>query len=344
MKLIKPKPLEKGDVIALIAPSSGVAGLFPHRLDAAINFLNLEGYYVKEYSTTRKTNLWESAPAKERAKDIMKAFLDKDIKAIICTIGGNTSNQTLEYLDFGKIRQNPKIFCGYSDISVLHYALHTQSGLLTFYGPAAITQFGEYPKPLSYTVDYFYKAIQSTDQIGSVLPSSHWTDELLDWNKKLDLIQERTLQSNPGYEWLRNGVAQGPLIGGCISSIAHLQGTKYWPNHNKRIFFWESPEGEEFGKGEPLASVDAYLADLKLSRVFEQISGMIVGRPYKYSINESTTLKQKILERTAGYKFPILYGVDIGHTDPQITVPLGAQALIDSKKNVFEILESGTSR
>src|SRR3989344_3230586 len=121
MELIKPRKLIKGDTIAILSPSAGLAAIFPHRLDNAIKFLESEGYKVKEFSCTRKINGWESAPAKERAKDIMEAFLNKEVKTIICTIGGNTINKTLKYLDFGKIKENPKIFCGYSDISVLHY-------------------------------------------------------------------------------------------------------------------------------------------------------------------------------------------------------------------------------
>lgn len=344
MKLIKPVRLGKGNTIALISPSAGLPAIFPHRLDNAIKFLKSEGYKVKEFSATRKSKGWESAPARERAKNVMEAFLDKDVKAIICTIGGEVANQILEYLDFAKIRQNPKIFCGYSDISVLHYAIHTQSGLITFYGPAAMTQFGEHPKPLDHTVRHFYRAVASDGVIGKIEPSEKWTDELLDWSKKLDLERPRKLNKNKGYEWLRNGEAKGKIIGGCISSIIHLRGTKYWPDYKRKVLFWEIPEAQDFTKGEPLSSVDSYLADLRLSGVFDQISGMIVGRPFRYSKEDNEKLKEIILKRTEGYKFPILYGADIGHTDPQITVPLGLEARINSKDNTFEILESAVSR
>src|SRR3989344_6417913 len=179
MDLIKPQILKKGDVIGIIAPSAGLAAIMPHRLDNAVKFLESQGYKIKEFPCTRKINGWESAPAKERAREIMDAFLDKELKAIICTIGGNTANKTLKYLDFEKIKQNPKIFCGYSDISVLHYAILKKTGLVTFYGPCAMTQFGEYPKPLNYTINYFNKAVVE-GKIGTVSPSDLWTDEILD--------------------------------------------------------------------------------------------------------------------------------------------------------------------
>ena len=77
MELLKPKKLEKGDTIALIAPSSGLAALFPHRLDNAITFLQKQGYEIKEFSATRKRNSWESASAQERARNIMEAFQEQ---------------------------------------------------------------------------------------------------------------------------------------------------------------------------------------------------------------------------------------------------------------------------
>src|SRR4030042_4307316 len=267
MTLIKPKKISKGDTIAIIAPSAGLANLFPHRLDKAINFLNSEGFSIKEFSTTRKNNGWESAPAQERAKDIMDAFTDKEIKMIICEIGGNTINKTLPYLDFKKIKENPKILVGYSDISVLHYAINSQSNLVTFYGPCIMTQFGEFPKPLNYTLESFNKAIRGR-VIGKINPSEKWTDETLDWMQKEDLERPRRLVDNQGYTWLREGYAEGEIIGGCLHSIVHLIGTKYWPSHKGKILFIETPEGSEFNIGEPLPEVDAMLADLKLAGIF----------------------------------------------------------------------------
>jgi len=337
--LVKPKKLEKGDTIAIIAPSAGL--YFPHRLDNAIAFLNSEGYKVREFPCTRKLNGWESASAKERAKDIMAAFLDGEVKAIIALFGGTVAIQTLKYLDFEKIKQNPKIFCGYSDNSILNYAFYTQADLVTFYGPCVATQFGEYPRPLEYTLKYFYKALTTSKPIGKVYPSENWTEEFLDWSKKLDLTRPRELKKNKGFEWLRNGRAQGKIIGGCLESIVHLPGTKYWPDYKDKILFLEIAEGQKPAEGDPLAYVDFYLEQLNVLGVFSQIKGLIFGRPYNYTASDIELLKQKILERTNEYTFPILFGADIGHTDPQATVPIGIDASMDSKTNTLEFLESG---
>ena len=336
MKYTYPSLLKKGDTIGIISPSGGLAALVPHRLDNAIKFLENRGYKIKEFSCTRKNNGWESASAKERAKDIMDAFLDKEVKAIICSIGGNTLNKTLKYLDFEKIKQNPKILCGYSDVSVLHYAINKKCRLTTFYGPCIMTQFGENPKPLDYTIEYFNKAVVHGN-IGEVKASEKWTDEVLDWFAKKDLERPRELKENRGYEWLREGLAKGKITGGCLHSLTHLIGTEYWPDHQDKILFIETPEGEDFRKGEPLAEVDAQLADLEIAGIFKEIKGLIIGRPFQYTKEEEEKFKEIILDNTKDYNFPILYGIDIGHTDPQITIPLGVEAEINSEKNSFKI-------
>ncbi len=337
MELIIPQKLSKGDTIAILAPSSGLGAIFPHRIDNAIKFLESIGFKVKEYPTARKINGWESASPEERARDLMEAFTDKEVKAIICTIGGFNSNKILKLLDFKKIRENPKIFCGYSDISVLHYAIHKKAGLITFYGPSIMNQFGEFPEPLKYTLDYFKKAVMESEAIGEVKASEKWTDEILDWSQKEDLQRPRNLIKNKGYEWLREGKAKGNIIGGCISSINHLIGTEYLPDYEGKILFIELPEGQEFGKGEPLSYVDSYLADLNNTGIFNKIKGLIVGRPYKYNEEDSKKFQDIILDNSKEYNFPILYGADIGHTDPQITIPLGAEIELDSEKNLFKI-------
>ncbi|MEM4330916.1 MAG: LD-carboxypeptidase [Candidatus Pacearchaeota archaeon] len=342
MDLIKPSKLKKFDCIAIISPSSGLAGRYPHRINRAVDFFKSQGYKVKEFPSTRKDNGWESASAEERAKDIMAAFLDKEVKAIITSIGGTVALQTLKYLDYKKIKSNPKIFCGYSDISILHYAFYTQCSLISFYGPCAMTQFGEYPQPQEYTIEYFNKAVKK-GKIGIVRPSKKWTEEIPDWSKKEDLKRARKLKKNKGFEWLREGKAKGQILGGCLSSIIHLAGTKYWPDYKNRILFLEIPEGQKFDHGEPLPYVDFYLEQLEVLGVYKQIKGLIFGRPYRYSDNETFMLKKKLIERTKDYNFPILFNVDIGHTDPQITIPLGIQVEINSEKNIFKFLEEGVS-
>ncbi|MEK6905846.1 MAG: S66 peptidase family protein [Nanoarchaeota archaeon] len=337
-KLLKPEKLEKGDTIAFIAPAGGLAALTSHRLEKGRQFFEGLGYKVKVFPTAKKDSGISSDTAENRAKDIMEAFRDKDIKAIITTIGGNTSNQTLEYLDFATIKRNPKILCGYSDITSLHLALYSQTGLVGFYGPTVITQFGENPKPDDFTVTHFFKAVNG--DIGEVKPSKQWADDKsIDWINKDDLKKKRKYRENNGYEWLKEGKAEGKILGGCLPVILHLAGTKYWPNFKDKILLLETPEGEDFRKGESLANVDSALGDLRNLGVFKQVKGIVFGRGFGYTEEQIKKLKGIILYNTRDYNIPILYNVDIGHTDPIITIPLGVKVELDSRRNKFGFLE-----
>lgn len=338
--MLKPKKLKKGDTIAFIAPASGLAVIFKERLEKGKEFFEKLGYKVKILPTALKTSGISSDTAENRAKDIMNSFRDKEIKAIICTIGGNTSHQTLEYLDFDVIKKNPKIFCGYSDITTLHLAFYVKTGLIGFYGPAVIPQFGDIPKPDKYTVDYFFKAV--TGKIGKIRQSKEWTDDKsIDWMDKDYSREKRKSKKNLGYEWLKHGKVEGIILGGCLPVVLHLAGTKYWPDFKNKILLLETPEGNDYKKGETLANVDSAMGDLRNLNVFKQIKGIVFGRGYSYNDEQIKQLKEIILYNTRGYKFPILYGVDIGHSDPMITISLGVKVKIDSSKNNFEIVESG---
>ncbi|MCL5795297.1 MAG: LD-carboxypeptidase, partial [Patescibacteria group bacterium] len=134
----------------------------------------------------------------------------------------------------------------------------------------------------------------------------------------------RKMKKNSGWIWLNEGKAKGILIGGCLASLMHLRGTKYWPNFQNAILFWEISESDSsIFRGKPVSLVDSHLTDLENSGVFKKISGMIVGRPYRYSREMERKLINLIKEKTKKYNFPILYRVDFGHTDPMITLPIG---------------------
>lgn len=341
MKQILSNKLKSGDTIAIISPSAPLAGLLPHRLQKGINALKNIGMKVKLSKNALKIDNYVSANPKQRAGDINKAFADSSINAIMASIGGNHSNQILDYLDYETIKKNPKPVIGYSDITVLQTAIYAKTGLVTFYGPCLLTQFAENPKPYGYTLKYFRKALFQNYPIGVIESSRLWTEEILDWFQKDDLKRPRKTKRNKGWTWLKKGNGKGKLLGGCIVSLMHLRGTEYWPNFDNSLLFWEIPEGKSIYEGEDPANVDSYLTDLKLSGVFNKIKGMIIGRPYHYSKEKQDLIKQIIIKNTEAYKFPILFGVDIGHTDPMITLPIGITAKLDSSTNTFKIIGSG---
>ncbi|MDO8624292.1 MAG: LD-carboxypeptidase [bacterium] len=342
LSLLKPKHLRKGDTVGIVSSSAPLAGQVPHRVERGITMLRELGFDVRVGKHALEVTGHTAGGAKERAEDIHEFFRDKNTKAIFSFIGGNHSNQLLKYLDFDFIRKNPKVFIGFSDATVLHFALYTQARLISFYGPAVLTQFADNPVIFPYTLEYFEKALMDSHPIGEVLPSRAWTDEVLDWFKKDDLKRPRKKKKNDGWQWIREGEARGPILGGCITSMMHLRGTEYWPDFSGSILFWEIPESErDFARGESVAIIDAYLTDLELMGLFGKIKGMVIGRPFGYTRSQIKQLIEIIRERTSQYRFPVLFNVDIGHTDPMITIPLGVRAKLDSSKQLFVIEESG---
>jgi muramoyltetrapeptide carboxypeptidase len=342
MPMVKAPRLKNGDTIGIVSPSSGLAGLVPHRFDQGIKALETFGFTVKIGKHAKDVTDWTAGTPEKRAEDVNAMFADKEVAAILCSIGGFHANQIINLLDYNLISKNPKLFIGFSDISVLHLALNKKADLVTFYGPALLTQFGESFGVLEYTQTMFNKALMG-NPIGKVEPSLEWTDEVLNWFQKKDLERPRNMKPNDGYFWLKPGQCQGELIGGCITSILHLRGTEFWPNTAGKIFFWELPESNsDITKGEPVSRIDAHLTDLELSGTFDDIVGMIVGRPKGYTAEESKKMLDIILKRTEKYSFPILCNIDIGHTDPIMTLPIGVKARLDSENKIFEITESAT--
>ena len=340
MNLTIPKKLNKGDIIGIISPSAGLGPIFPHRIKQAEKNLTKLGFKVKYAKNSLKNCGYVSASAKDRADDIHEMFLDKDVRAIIATIGGDHSNQVLKYLNFEIIKNNPKIFLGYSDITVLHFAFASRANLRTFYGPCFISEFGEYPKILSYTLEYFNKVFLKNKVIGNVPQSAMWTWEFLDWFKKVDQTRARTMNSSKGYEWWKKGIARGKIFGGCIPSINHLMGTKYWIDFKDKIMFIDIPEGSP-GKKFPVEELDSFLADLDNIGIFEDIKGLVIGRPYFYQGEDIRMLKDIITNYTKDYNYPVLFNANIGHVSPIITIPLEAKVLLDSRKNLFSIRDIG---
>ncbi len=340
-KIQKPKMLKKGDLVCLVSPSSPMAALVPHRVERAVSQIEELGFRVKIANNALKKDNYMAGTPKERADDLNEAFRNPEIKMIMSFIGGNNANQLLELLDYEIIKNNPKIFVGYSDISVLHFAFYTQANLVTFYGPAALTQMADFPTISSYTLEYFRKALMQDNPIGETMCSTEWTDEILDWFSKKDLERPRKLIRNTGWKWLKDGTASGSLIGGCLPSILHLTGTRFWPDFKDTVLFLETPEaGSDFTKGISMPEIDAYLTNLELNGVFDRINGLIVGKPFGFTENERENFHRLLADRFKKYSFPILADINTGHTDPIMTLPLGIRALLDSEKNIFAITES----
>lgn len=332
MKNIPPK-LSPGDTIGIVCPSAGINNRAKHRIDRAVKYINSLGFPVKlgkHIFVNDKS--YVAGSVDDRVDDIHNMFLDDSVKMILTGTGGNHANQLLRHLDYNLIKKHPKIFLGYSDITILHYALYTQANLVTYYGPCAATQFGEYPKMLSYSTNSFLDECVNGHAPSRVInPSDKWTEEFLDWFQKDDTRRARNMTMNTGYEALKPGNATAPIIPACIMAINRLAGTKYWIDLDNKVLLLDVL----LSKGEldyPL--LDAYLTDLYNIGVFDHLSGLIVSRPAGFAPQERHDLYERIKELTAHTSYPIIVNFDIGHTDPINTLRYDQTIQISMKNNV----------
>jgi muramoyltetrapeptide carboxypeptidase LdcA involved in peptidoglycan recycling len=335
MASLKPARLQQGDTIGIASPSWGGAGLFPHRVAQGVRQLEALGFRVKLAEHALKQHGFVSDTPENRAADLHALFADPEVRGILAAIGGDHACHLLPLLDFDLIRAHPKVFIGYSDITVLNVAIWARAGLVTFNGPMLLTDFAEYPHVYDYTLEYFRKAACRAEPVGRIEPAQAWTEEFLDWSRQLDLERPRALQPSSGWRWLRPGLGQGRLVGGCLESLEHLRGTPYWPDWDGSIFFFETSEEKP-----PPERVDSLLMDYENMGVLEKLRGLVVGRPLGYTAAQKAALHQVILERTRAYDFPILAEADFGHTAPQLTLPLGVRARLDGDPQEFSLLEA----
>jgi muramoyltetrapeptide carboxypeptidase len=332
--VLKAPRLRRGDVVGIVSPSWGGAGAFPHRVERGVAQLEALGYRVRLGRHALNQHGFVSDTPEHRVSDLHELFLDPSVRLILAAIGGDHSCHLLPLLDFDVIRRHPKALVGFSDITVLNVAIWQATGLVTFNGPALLTDFAEYPAMLDYTQRGFLEALTTGDAVGRVGPSSAWTEEMLAWETKADLERARASTPSEGWTWLKPGIGEGVLVGGCLESLQHLRGTRFWPDWYETIFFFETSEN----KPSP-SKVDGLLMDYENMGVFENLRGMLVGRSMRYSREEVAQLRDIILERTRRYDFPIVTDMDFGHTSPQLTLPIGCRARIDTARQTFEILE-----
>lgn len=344
MTVVIPQALQLGDTIAFISPSSRRNESCAHRIERASSFFQSQGFKVKEIYTSISPDASLKSSVETRVAEIHAAFSDPTVSAIICTIGGDTCDQLLPHIDYELIRNHPKIFCGLSDITLLIYAFYVQAGLRSFYGPQAIAQWGEFPQPFGFTIRHFFDVVMGpAKSLGRLPCSEKWTDdEPTNWLTKADLERPRIVKRTLGWKWVRAGKGEGPLFAACVPALLYkIINTKYdLPSWNGVVLVLELPKGDDHA-GVPFDQAKVWISGLALRGIFDQIQGLVLGRPFRWDEGRTERWEDFILETTSGSHFPILSRTDVGHIDPILTLPIGAISNLDSVEGIWSIDEPG---
>jgi muramoyltetrapeptide carboxypeptidase LdcA involved in peptidoglycan recycling len=340
VKLTKLKP---GDQVAVISPSAGLPGLFPWVHELGLERLQAKPFELqpKEYATTRTMG----ASPQDRANDIMAAFKDPDNKAVIATIGGEDQIRLIKFLDPEVFKANPKPFFGFSDNTHLHNFLWNL-GIPSYYGGSLMTQYAMQGGMNELTVKFIQHALFDTGEF-ELEVSEEFNDEGLSWADKANLNKTRKFEPNDGLMWDAPGDAEGTLWGGCMESLIVQSTTgKYLPKTEDlrgTILCLESAEDM------PAPWIVEYLLMGFGERGwFDQFQAVLIGRPKAWEFDQQKTPSQKQeyrqTQRQTVFKtirlynqtIPIVQNLDFGHTDPQVPMPLGHKARLDSAaKKIF---------
>ena len=335
--LLRPPALKPGDCVAVVTPSGPAPVLFQEKFLLGVRRLEELGFRVRIGPCARKCQGYRSASIRERADELNQFLRDPEVRCIISAIGGWNSNSLLPYLDDDAVARDPKVVVGYSDFTAVLLGLHAKTGLATFYGPAVVPSFGEYPRPLEFTLAEF-RNILCEGRVGALPRPAEWTEErTLDWRTPAWKSRPRHLVPNPPWRCVRPGSALGPLLGGNLNTMQGFIGTPFFPAIDGAVFFIEDSL-----KG--LSRIERSLGLLKLHGVFDRIGGLVLGKPEALDREGAPFgLDELVLEVTAGYDFPILADVDLGHTAPVTTLPLGVRCRLDADAGSLELLEPGVT-
>ena len=321
--LIYPDKLKKGDEIRVIAPSFSMELIPKPVLEISKKRLEDMGFVVTFGKNTDKKDIFESSSAEERLTDLMEAFSDKTVKGIITAIGGYNVNYLLDNIDWKVIKNNPKFFCGFSDITVLSNAILTKTGLVTFSGPN-FRNFGQ-EKYFDYTLENF-KRVAIENEAFLVDISEFWSDDK--WTKNQE---KRKLIKNKGWWIINEGEASGIVVGGNLCSLNLLQGTEYMPEIENKVLFIEDDSMSTVGE------FSRNLQSLMHLKDFGKVKGVVFGRFQKKTKMTRKKITELVKTKKELSRIPIIGNVDFGHTDPKITFPIGGEVLIISRGSESKI-------
>ena len=300
--------LKCGDEIRVIAPSRSLSVVYQEIFDSALEFLTSKGFKVTFSKNAREINEYGSSSIQSRVSDLQDAFLDKNVKAILTCIGGCNVNQILKHIDYSIIQQNPKILCGFSDITALINAIYAKTGLVTYHGPN-FCNFG-FPINIDYTNKMFLKCVSNDEPY--LLQASNEAEK---------------------YYCIQEGECEGEIIGGNLCTLNLLQGTEFMPDIKDKVLFIEDNNvvGDYFCR-----EFDRNLQSLLHIYNADTIKGIVFGR-FEESCKMSAEAIAEIIKEKIAKDIPVIYNVDFGHVSPMATFPIGGKVRISARPYKVQI-------
>lgn len=321
MTPLLPPVLRPDDAIGFFSPSSPATRFAPGRFARAQAFLQDKGFQLRAGTLTGQADYYRSGSIAARAAELNALIRDPAVRCIISTLGGSNSNALLPYLDYDTLRRDPKILIGYSDVTALLLGVYARTGLVTFYGPALVASFGEFPPLVDETFASFHALLCGAAQPGYryAMPA-RWTDEWLDWESQ---PRAKTTVANQ-WRFIGQGRIEGRLIGGNLNTMAGIWGSGYMP---------AIEPGDILLLEDSLKSIDVVeraFAHLHLCGVFDRVGAVLLGKHEKFDDKGSgRTPLDVLLEVLNGRPLPIVAEVDFCHTHPMLTCPIGVPLAID---------------
>lgn len=302
--MIIPRKINVGDTIGVVAPSAPIVGDNIEETQQAKEKIEKLGFKVKLSKNLYSNTNGYSATAREKAEDINTMFADKEVKMIWCAKGGENANSIFDYLDYELIKNNPKIVCGYSDITSLTNVITLKTGLVTFSGTNFKTTATD-------ETDYSLEEVMKRFVEGS-----------------LEIGKE-----NEEYITIKEGNAEGELVGGNLSLTRGLVSGKYEIDFTDKILFLE-----ELGFETSPSLASNYLYYMKQNNVFKKIKGIWLGN---YEHESGISLEKVLLDTLEDeYDIPIIKSNNFGHIETKTVIPIGTKARINTKNKVkIELIE-----
>lgn len=327
-----PPALQPGDTIGIVTPSWPAHVLLRDKYLHGLREIERLGFRVAEGELTAEASNQghRSGTPEQRAGEINRLFADPDINAIVTTIGGTNSSSLVPFLDFELIAANPKVFCGYSDVTSLHLAINRFAGLRTFYGAAVVPSFGEWPRTDEVTADSFLDAtLRHVAGPRELVPPKRWSNHFRDALTDAWKAEPRRWKDSPGWRTVHPGKAEGPLLALNLNTLCANAGTRLMPEFDGAILCIEDMATSP-------ADAERRFRHLAALGVFEQIAGLVWGKIESFRPEEGSPSVEDLLleairaELGSEPPFPVVTGFDCCHTVPMLTLGQGVLACLDA--------------